>query len=63
LSPQELAHWQTGCRDKQAVEKVLADILAGVDRVRAGVMSHDEMTASDQLEAPTASGVAALLTF
>jgi len=42
----------TGCRDKQAAEKVLADILAGVDRVRAGVMSHDEMTASGQLEAP-----------
>ena len=42
----------TGCRDKQAAEKVLANILAGVDKVKAGVMSREEMTASDELNTP-----------
>jgi len=42
----------TGCRDKQAAEKFLADILAGVDKVKAGVMSAEEMAAGDRLEEP-----------
>ena len=41
----------TGCRDRQAAEKVLADILADVEKVKAGVMSREEMVASSQLEA------------
>lgn len=42
----------TGCRDKQAAEKFLADILAGVDKVKAGVMSAEEMAAGDRVEEP-----------
>ncbi len=42
----------TGCRDRQAAEKMLADILTDVERVKAGVMSHGEMTAASHLDAP-----------
>jgi len=42
----------TGCRDKRAAEKVLADILADVEKVKAGVMSQGEMAAASQLETP-----------
>ena len=42
----------TGCRDKQAAEKFLADILSNVDKVKAGVMSAQEMAASDHIEEP-----------
>ena len=42
----------TGCRDRQAAEKILADILTNVDKVKAGVISPQEMTASGQLESP-----------
>jgi len=44
----------TGCRDRQAAEKVLADILAKVEKVKAGVMSQDEIAAAGQLETPIA---------
>ena len=42
----------TGCRERQAAEKVLADILGGVEKVKSGVMSREEMAASNGLEAP-----------
>ena len=42
----------TGCRERQAAEKVLADILADVEKIKSGVMSRQEMTASNGLEAP-----------
>ena len=42
----------TGCRERQAAEKVLADILGRTEKVRAGVMSRQEMAASNGLEAP-----------
>ena len=42
----------TGCRDKRAAEKVLADILADVEKVKAGVMSQDEMSAANYLDTP-----------
>ena len=42
----------TGCRDRQAAEKVLADILASVEKIKAGVMSRQEMATSAQLETP-----------
>ena len=42
----------TGCRDRQAAEKVLADILADVEKVKAGVMSREEMVVSNQRETP-----------
>lgn len=42
----------SGCRDKQAAEKMLADTLADVEKVKAGVMSHREMTAAGQLDTP-----------
>ena len=48
----------TGCRDRQAAEKVLADILTGVDKVRAGVMSPGEVAASGQLQAPIGKHIA-----
>jgi len=40
----------TGCRDKQSAEKVLADVLTDVEKVKAGVMSSQEMDASRQLD-------------
>ena len=42
----------TGCRDRQAAEKVLADKLTEVEKVKAGVMSHGEMAAAGQLDVP-----------
>ena len=42
----------TGCRERQAAEKVLADILTKVEKVKAGVKSHGEMTAASQLDVP-----------
>jgi len=42
----------TGCRDRQSAEKVLADKLTEVEKVKAGVMSHGEMTAAAQLDLP-----------
>ena len=45
----------TGCRDRQAAEKVLADKLTDVEKVKAGVMSHGEMTAAGQLDVPIGS--------
>jgi len=42
----------TGCRDRQAAEKVLADKLTDVEKVKAGVMSHGEITAAGQLDVP-----------
>ena len=42
----------TGCRDKRAAEKMLADILADVEKVKAGVLSHSEMTAAGHLDTP-----------
>ena len=42
----------TGCRDRQAAEKVMADILADVEKVKAGVMSREEMTAASHLDTP-----------
>jgi len=42
----------TGCRDRQAAEKVLADRLTDVEKVKAGVMSHGEITAAGQLDLP-----------
>ena len=42
----------TGCRDKRAAEKKLADILADVEKVKAGVMSQNEMAAVGHLDTP-----------
>jgi integrase len=42
----------TGCRDKQAAEKFLADILSGVDKVKVGIMSAEELAAGDRIEEP-----------
>jgi len=42
----------TGCRERQAAEKVLADRLADVEKVKAGVMSKEEMTAAEQVDTP-----------
>ena len=42
----------TGCRDRQAAEKVLADKLTEVEKVKAGVMSRGEMTAASHLDVP-----------
>ena len=42
----------TGCRDRQAAEKVLADTLADVEKVKAGVMSREEITAASHLDTP-----------
>ena len=42
----------TGCRDRQAAEKVLADKLTDVEKVKAGVMSHGEITAAGHLDVP-----------
>jgi hypothetical protein len=44
----------TGCRDRQAAEKVLADKLTDVEKVKAGVMSHGEIAAAGQLDLPIA---------
>ena len=52
----------TGCREKQAAEKVLADILADVEKVKAGVMSREEMDTSRQLETPIGKHVKDYLT-
>ncbi|MCD6304616.1 MAG: site-specific integrase [Planctomycetes bacterium] len=42
----------TGCRDRRAAEKVLADVLAKVEKVKAGVLSHSEMAAAGHLDTP-----------
>ncbi|MBN1436181.1 MAG: site-specific integrase [Sedimentisphaerales bacterium] len=42
----------TRCKDRQAAEKVLADTLADIDKVRAGVMSHQELNASNLRDTP-----------
>jgi len=42
----------TGCRDRQAAEKVLADTLADVEKVKAGVMSREEISAASHLDTP-----------
>ena len=42
----------TGCRDRQAAEKVLADTLADVEKVKAGVMSREEIAAASHLDTP-----------
>jgi len=52
LASGRMRRQSTGCRDRQAAEKVLADILAKVEKVKAGVMSQDEMVAAGQLETP-----------
>jgi len=36
----------TGCRDEQAARKVLADLLAEVEKVRSGILSPGEAKAS-----------------
>ena len=48
LASGRMRRQSTGCRDRQAAEKVLADILAKVEKVKAGVMSQDEVTAAGQ---------------
>ena len=40
----------TGCRDRRAAEKMLADILADVEKIKAGVMSPNEMAAAGHLD-------------
>ncbi len=47
----------TGCREKQAAEKVLADIMADVEKVKAGIISAKEMDTSQQLETPIAKHI------
>lgn len=42
----------TGCRDKQSAQKMLADILSEIEKVKAGVMSQEEMVTANQLEIP-----------
>jgi len=42
----------TGCRDRRAAEKMLADALAKVDKVKAGILSHTEMAAAGHLDTP-----------
>jgi hypothetical protein len=42
----------TGCREKQAAEKYLADVLARVDKVKAGVMSVEELAVGDRVVEP-----------
>jgi len=42
----------TGLRDKQAAEKFLADTLARMDKVKAGVMSVDELAVGDRVVEP-----------
>lgn len=42
----------TGCRDKQSAQKMLADILADVEKVKAGVLSSAQMAAAGHLDAP-----------
>ena len=42
----------TGCRDKQAAERILADLLADTEKVKAGVMSQGEMSAAEHLDTP-----------
>jgi len=42
----------TGCRDKQAAEKFLADLLARVDKVKGGVMSVEELSVGDHAVEP-----------
>jgi len=42
----------TGCRDRQAAEKMLADILANIKKIKAGVMSQNEMAAVSHLDTP-----------
>ncbi|NOX54529.1 MAG: site-specific integrase [Planctomycetes bacterium] len=42
----------TGCRDKRTAEKVLADILSNVEKVKAGVMSQSEVAAVGHLDTP-----------
>ena len=51
----------TGCRERQAAEKVLADIQGNVEKVRAGVMSRQELAASNGLEAPIGKHVKSYL--
>jgi len=51
-APGKMRRQSTGCRDKRAAEKVLADILADVEKVKAGILSQGEMTAAGQLETP-----------
>ena len=51
----------TGCRERQAAEKVLADIQGNIEKVKAGVMSREEMAASNGLEAPIGKHIKAYL--
>ncbi|MGC9455768.1 MAG: tyrosine-type recombinase/integrase, partial [Phycisphaerae bacterium] len=44
----------TGCRDKQAAEKKLVDILVQLDKIRVGVISQEEMAAVAHSETPIA---------
>jgi len=42
----------TGCRDEQAARQVLADLLAEVEKVRAGILTPQEMQAARQGDRP-----------
>jgi len=42
----------TGCRDKRAAERALADILSNVEKVKVGVISPTEIAAASHLDTP-----------
>jgi len=42
----------TGCRDKQAAEKMLVDALTKVEKVKAGVLTQTELAAAGHLDTP-----------
>ena len=42
----------TGCRDKRAAERALADILSNVEKVKVGVVTPTEMVAVGHLDTP-----------
>ena len=42
----------TNCRERQAAEKVLADILADIEKVKSGVMTASQMTTAGQMDLP-----------
>ena len=47
----------TGCRDKQSAEKFLADTLAGVDKMKVGIITEEEREVADHGELPVETHV------
>ena len=52
----------TGCRDEQAAQQVLANIMSEVEKIKSGILSRDEAHVSVHSDAPLAQHVSDYLT-